>query len=143
MIINLYIFQVLISIGSAGSISHRCQSISVTIRIFSTDIPCSTGFRIPYFNHFSYQIGRCMKHFLHKITIDFRFNPGRPQTHFNLRGIQVPRLHLFQCFYIHFIFRVILCKHPGNFQFFSYIPGQILICIFPSVTHWISKNNAR
>ncbi|CCX87036.1 unknown [Clostridium sp. CAG:590] len=136
-VINTNIFQIQrffqnpIRIGTGSTVCHISGYIVLVWRAFSSNTPFRSHLRKLHLN-VTTQVIRCFKSFLHKLLNIIRIYPSCPQTHINFRSIQIFRLCLQQCLYIHSKCRITVSRNLCYTKFCTNITGKIIVRSQPS-----------
>ena len=141
--------QNLVGVGPLGAVGHAGVDVAIAHGAFAGDVPFCGVLGEIHPNIPPQIIGR-VKGLLHELLDIPLVDPGRAQTHINLRGVQILGLGLFQRLHIGgVIFRVELRRASGPFQLFPHIAGEVLvgwqILFLPAAAvaiHGVEKDNA-
>ena len=116
---------------------------------FAFNVPFIAMFGVMHMNIPLIAFGR-IEQLKHKLLYNLWRNPGGSQSHGNLTGSQVYRLHLFQGVHIDsIVLWVLFSVPPCPFQLFPHVTGKVFICgeiLFLSAVaipmHRVSENYA-
>ena len=101
-------FQNVVEVGTLCAVGYGGFNVAARIA-FVGHIP-DAGQRYVQHLHAVPHIIRCVHQLIGKLLDEFRCQPSGTQTHGNFAGLQVLRLHGFQCLHIHGKSGVILCR---------------------------------
>ena len=125
------VLQYLVGVGPSCAEGHIGRHVICAEGILPLHRPFSRDLRILHIR-ITLQIKRRVKGLMHELPDIFLVNPCGPQTHVDLRGLQILGLGLLQRRHVHLEATVPLGCQPGCPQLVPDVPGQIFVPGAPS-----------
>ena len=100
--------QDVVEVGALCAVGHGGFNVAARIALVG-HIPYAGQRNVQHLHAVPHIVGR-IHQLIGKLLDEFRCQPSGTQTHGNLAGLQVLRLHGFQCLYIHGKSGVVLCR---------------------------------
>ena len=117
--------QDMVEVGALCAVGHCGFNVAACIA-FVGHIPYAGQRYVQHLHAVPHIVGR-VHQLIGKLLDEFRCQPSGTQTHGNFAGLQVLRLHGFQCLHIHSKSGVVLCRQLSHLQFVADIAGKIFI----------------
>ena len=117
--------QDMVEVGALRAVGHGGLNVAACKALVG-HIPDAGQRYVQHLHAVPHIVGR-VHQFIGKLLDEFRCQPSGTQTHGNFAGLQVFRLHGFQCLYIHGKSGVVLCRQLCYLQFVAHIAGKIFI----------------
>ena len=115
----------MVEVGTLCAVGHGGFNVAARIALVG-HIPNAGQRNVQHLHAVPHIVGR-VHQFIGKLLDEFRCQPSGTQTHGDFAGLQVLRLHGFQCLHIHSKSGVVLCSQLCYLQFVADIAGKIFI----------------